>query len=130
MKKFRKLLAISSCLIVLTVLFSCKKDKDTDKSHEVEYKVIASSNATISAVVHTNVQGDATTLTSIGSNTWSAKVTVQAGVQAISLGANAIATDATGTLRIQIIVDGVVVKENTSSGQALSATAVYYTMNN
>lgn len=126
MEKFRKLLALSFCLVVLTALFSCSKDDDKNNGpRNVEFRVTASSNASISTVVHSNVQGEATTLTSLSGNTWSTKLTVNADVQAISLGANATATDATGTLKVQILIDGVVVKENTSSGQYLSATTVY-----
>ncbi len=125
MEKFKKLLALSFCLVVLTALFSCSKDDDNNGPRNVEFKVTASSNASISTVVHTSAQGDATTLTSLSGNTWSTKLTVNADVQAISLGANATATDATGTLKVQVLIDGVVVKENTSSGQYLSATTVY-----
>lgn len=125
MEKFRKLLALSFCLVVLTALFSCSKDDDNKGPRNVEFKVTASSNASITTVVHSNVQGEPTTLTSLSGSTWSTKLTVNADVQAISLGANATATDATGTLKVQVLIDGVVVKENTSSGQYLSATTVY-----
>ena len=127
MEKFKKLLALSFCLVVLTALFSCSKDDDTKNGgpYEVEYKVTTSSNAEINTVVHSNAQGDPTSLTSLTGKTWSMKLTVNAGVQAISLGANAVATDASGTIKVQILVNGVVVKENTGSGQYLTATAVY-----
>lgn len=129
MEKFKKLLMLSFCLVVLTAVFSCSKDDDNNGPRNVEFKVTASSNASISTVVHSNVQGEATTLTSLSGNTWSTKLTVNADVQAISLGANATATDASGTLKVQILIDGVVVKENTSSGQYLSATTVYMVAN-
>jgi preprotein translocase subunit SecG len=128
MKKVTKLLTFSMCLLFLTALFSCKKDSNKNGGpYSVEYKVTTSSNATISSVVHTNAQGDATSLTSVAGNSWSTKVTVQAGVSAISLGANGGATDASGTIKVQILIDGKVVKENTGSGTALTATTVYMT---
>ena len=75
--------------------------------------------------MHTSAQGDVTTLTSLSGNTWSTTLTINGDVSAISLGANATATDATGTLKVQILIDGVVVKENTGSGQILTATSTY-----
>lgn len=124
MKKIKNLLALSFCLVVLTALFSCSKD-DAKGPRNVEFKVTASSNATISTVVHTSAQGDVTTLTSLSGNTWSTTLTINGDVSAISLGANATVTDATGTLKVQILIDGVVVKENTGSGQILTATSTY-----
>ena len=128
MKKFKKLLALSFCLVALTALISsCSKDDDNNNGgpYEVEYKVTASSNATISTVVYGNAQGDPTSVTSLSGDTWSKKLTVNAGVQSISIGANATATDANATLKVEIIINGKVVKENTGSGQYLTATAVY-----
>jgi len=125
MKKFKNLLALSFCLVVLTALFSCSKDDDNKGPHNVEFKVIASSNADIDVVVYSNVQGEANTLTSLSGSTWSTKLTVNADVQSISIGANATATDASGTLKVQILIDGAVVKESTSQGQILTASATH-----
>ena len=125
MEKFKKLLALSFCLVVLTALFSCSKDDDNKGPRNVEFKVTASSNANISTVVYSNVQGEANTLTSLSGSTWSTKVTVNADVQSISIGANATAADANGTLKVQILVNGEVVKESNSQGQILSATATH-----
>lgn len=124
MEKFRKLLALSFCLVVLTALFSCSKD-DNNGPREVEFKVIGSSNAKLDVVVYSNVQGEANTLTSLTGNTWNTKLTVNAGVQSISIGANATATDASGTLKVQILVNGAVVKEGTSEGRVLTTSATH-----
>lgn len=126
MKKFKKLLALSFCLVVLTALISsCSKDDDNNGPREVEFKVTASSNASISTVVYSNAQGQANTLTSVTGSTWSTKVTANADVQSVSVGANATATDDSGVLRVQVLVNGQVVKESESKGKILTATATH-----
>ncbi len=126
MEKFKKLLALSFCLVVLTALFSCSKDDDNNNGgpYEVEFKVATTGNAEISTIIHTNAAGEQTALSSVGGNSWSSKVTVKAGVPAIGIIANGyIATG--GTITVQILVNGKVVSENTGSGTALSASTTY-----
>jgi len=125
MKKIAKLLSVSLAVLVVTILFSCKKDEDKKSSHEVEYKVSVSGGA-ISTIVYTNNQGDVTTLTSVSGTSWSSgKITVPSSVQAISFGANGSSANAGSVMTVQIIVDGEVKKENTSTGTIMSATSTY-----
>lgn len=133
MKNFRKLLALSFCLVVLTAFFSCSKDDDNiikNGPYDVEFKVTTSANASISSIIHTNASGEQTSLSSVSGNNWSSKVTVQAGVPAIAITASGLAADASGTINVQILVNGKVVKENSGSGQALVAATTYLTIAN
>jgi len=127
MKNFRKLLALSFCLVVLTAFFSCSKDDDNNNGngpYDVEFKVTTTGNAPISTIIYTNATGDQTALSSVGGASWSSKVTVQAGVPAIAIIATGY-SETGGTIKVEILVNGKVVKENTGSGTALSASTTY-----
>ncbi|RZJ79759.1 MAG: hypothetical protein EOO47_09800 [Flavobacterium sp.] len=125
MKKIAKILSVSFVVLATTLLFSCKKDDDKKASHEVEYKVSITSGS-LSTIVHTNNQGDQTTLTSISGTSWSSgKITIPSTVPVIGFGANATSTDAGAKMTVQIIVDGEVKKENTSTGTVMSSTSTY-----
>lgn len=124
MSTFSKLLILTLALS-FTFLASCKKSK-TYTNHTVEYKIIASATASISTVIHTNNQGDVTTLTEISSKTWSSgKINVSSSVGVLSVGANGISTSPDGTLTVQIYVDGELQKENIAQGTILSASSTY-----
>jgi len=128
MEKFKKLLALSFCLVVLTALFSCSKDDDKNNNgpYDVEFKVTTSSSAAISNIIHTNASGEQTALSAVGGNTWSSKVTVKAGVPVIGINATGY-SETGGTIKVQILIDGKVVQENTGSGTALTASTTYMT---
>ncbi len=128
MKTFKKLLTLSIFLVVLTTIFSCKKDNDTN-SHEIQFRVTTSANASISTVVHTNVKGEANNLTNINSNNWSATVAIRSSVKSITLSATGAAADASGSMTVQILSNGSVVSQSTVSGQVLSATTTYTVVN-
>lgn len=127
MKKFKKLLALSFCLVALTALISsCSKDDDNNNGgpYDVEFKVTTTGNAQIMNIIHSNASGDQVALSSVGGTTWSSKVTVQAGVPAVSI--NATSYSETGaTITAQILVNGKVVKEVEGRGTALVASTTY-----
>lgn len=125
MKKVKQLIPLFIVLICGAILLSCKKDKTEGNGYNVEYKISTSANAVIGTVIHTNAQGDPTTATNVGGTSWSAKVNVQAGVPAISLGGNGATTSGNGSMTVQIYIDGKLVKENSASGSVLSATTTY-----
>ncbi|HRB70735.1 MAG TPA: hypothetical protein PK776_02695 [Flavobacterium sp.] len=128
--------------LVLTMAFglistSCSSDSDGSGNGSgsggankmVRYKAIASDNATIDVIAYTNAQGDMTTHTDINATTWeSPEINMPASVQAISFGGSAnVATQGeTGTLKVQIIINGEVVKENSSTGSVMSASTTLY----
>lgn len=125
MKKIAKFLSVSLAVLAVTVLFSCKKDDDKKASYEVEYKVSVSGGG-ISSIAYTNNQGDMTTITSVSGTSWSSgKITVPSSVQAVNFGANGSSANAGSVMTVQIIVDGEVKKENTSTGAVMSASSTY-----
>lgn len=126
MKNFRKLFLALLPVLVIAVLASCKKDDDSSATHKVKFKAETSSDAKLSTVVYTNVTGDVTSNTSVNSTTFnSAELTIPSSVPIISFGATGSGATANSTIKVQIWVDGVMVKENVGTGTALSATTSY-----
>jgi len=125
----KKIVFLSVLVLAVTVLFSgCSKDDEAPKgSHKVVFKVIGSENAIISSVVYSNENGDPTSVTGIDANTWTSdELTIpsSAPVVVITAGGDSI-DDNDATLTVQILVDGEVKKENTSTGPYLSAQTSY-----
>lgn len=126
--------------LVLTTAFgligtSCSSDDDgpagsTGGTNKVvRYKAIATDNSTIDVIAYTNAQGDMTTHTAVNATTWeSPEINMPASVQAISFGGSATVNTQgeTGTLKVQIIVNGEVVKENIATGSVMSASTTIY----
>ena len=113
-------------ILVVAVLASCKKDDDSSATHKVKFKAETSSDSKISTVLYTNVTGDVTSNTSVNSTTFnSAELTIPSSVPIISFGATGSGATANSTIKVQIWVDGVMVKENVGTGTALSATTSY-----
>ena len=124
MKNIAKILSLSFIVLAVTVLFSCKKDNNGP--HKVKFKAETSSDAKLSAVIYTSETGDITSNSSVNSSSFSsAELTIPSSVPVISFGANGIGASAGSTIKVQIYVDGVMVKENTGTGTALSATTTY-----
>ncbi len=124
MKKSRKALPLSFVFAVFLAFLSCSKDK-INQPRNVEFKVMALSNASIISVVHTNAEGDLTTIVNLSSDGWSKKVTIPVGAKTLFIGANATPVDETALLKVQILVNDVVVQEGVASGHDLTATAIY-----
>ncbi|TKC12472.1 hypothetical protein FA048_02310 [Pedobacter polaris] len=123
MKNLVKVLSLSFAVLSATLLFSCKKDKTS--SHVVEYKVSVSSG-TLSTVVHTNSQGNSTTITGVGNTTWSSgQITIPSSVQVVNIAADGNSSSAAAAMTVQIIVDGVLKKENTTIGSVMSSQSSY-----
>ncbi|AZA79748.1 hypothetical protein EG347_20805 [Chryseobacterium sp. G0186] len=117
--------------MLLGFITSCSNDDDDDngngagKSHKVVFKAIASSGTNIDVAVY-GIDGNPTTASSLSGTTWSSpEVTSEPGAYNANVAVNAIGTDASSTLKVQIWVDGELKKEGTSSGQYLSASASY-----
>lgn len=139
MKKTRinQLLKGAFVVLLATMLMgfvaSCSKDDDDDtpnvngagKSHKVVFKAIASAGTDIDAAVY-GIDSNATTASSLSGTTWSSpEVTSEKGAYNANVVVNAVGTNASSTLKVQIWVDGELKKEGTSSGQYLSASASY-----
>lgn len=128
MKSIKKLLLVALPLLAMVVFFGCSKDDDEapSGSHKVVFKAETSSDATMSVVVYTNESGDQTANSSVNSSTYtSAELTIPASIPYIAFAANGTGTSSSSTIKVQIWVDGKMVKENTGMGTALTATTGY-----
>jgi len=127
MKNIVKILSLSFIVLTVTVFYSCKKDNDNKSgTHKVKFKAETSSEAKLSAVVYTNESGDVTSNSSLNSSSFSsAELTIPSSVPIISFRANGNGASAGSTLKVQIWVDGNLVKENTGTGTALTASTTY-----
>ena len=124
MKNIAKMLSLSLIMLIATVLFSCKKDNTGP--HKVKFKAETSSGAKLSAVTYTSETGEIITTSSLNSSSFSsAELTIPSSVPLISFTANGIGESAGSTIKVQIYVDGNLVKENIGTGTTLSATSTY-----
>lgn len=121
----KKIPLIACLAVVFTLSFmGCSKDDDGPAdSHRIVFKAIASENALISSVVFTGESGDPTTVTGVDAATWTSdELIFPVSTPIVIIAANGSTTDGEdGELTVQIIVDGEVLKENTSTGPILSA---------
>ena len=137
MKKMRMNQLLRGALIAVVAAMligftaSCSNDDDDNnvngagKSHKVVFKAIASSGSNIDVAVY-GIDGNPTTASSLSGTTWSSpEVTSGPGAYNANVAVNAIGSNASSTLKVQIWVDGELKKEGTSSGQYLSASASY-----
>ena len=125
MKKIARTLSLSFIIMLaVTVLFSCKKENKSG-THKVKFKAETSSDAKLSSVVYTNETGN-TTNSSVNSSSFSSsELTIPSSIPVITFGASGTGANAGSTLKVQIWVDGNLVKESIGTGTALSATTTY-----
>jgi len=125
MKNFSKLLSLVFVLS-LTLLISCKKDKETSGTHKVVFKAIGSADSNISTALYVDGSGKTENFTSLSGNTWtSTEYTISSSVHAVNFGANGVGATANSTLTVEIWVDGVKKADGRSTGTILSAQASY-----
>lgn len=121
---------INSWILILITSFSvlgCSKggggDTPANASHKVVFKAEASAGSLINMVVYGH-DVTLTTVSAIKKQSWtSPEMDVPASANVASIIANAAGASASATLKVQVYVDGVLKKEGTSTGTALSATA-------
>jgi hypothetical protein len=110
----------------LGFLSSCSKDdENTDTVHKVSFKVTASDGVQIEQII---LLTGATTSTfdTVSGTTWtSEEYSVKKSEGAAQIMASANGVDGTSTLKAEIIVDGVVVKESTSQGVSPTVQVSY-----
>lgn len=130
----QKTTTLLSLALLMAVFFSaCSKDHDDDHGpggpHTVVYKAMGSSNIKISSVGYMNDQGDPTIVSDLDVSTWtSPELTIPASVPVVMFSAEAISTDnQPGELKVQIIVDGAVKKENSGTGSTVMTASTSIT---
>ena len=124
MKNIFKILSVSFIVLTVSVFYSCKKDNAP--THKVKFKAETSSDAKLSAVAYTNESGNVTNTSSLNSSSFaSSELTIPSSVSIITFSANGNGASAASTLKVQIYVDGNLVKENTGTGTVLTASTTY-----
>lgn len=120
------------CLLGFLILFvsSCKKEPISSpppipSERKVIFVAEASAGCNISTVVY-GYDASFTTATGLSGNTWtSPEITAPASAGSVSFSVSASGVNASSSLKLKIFVNGVLKKEATSTGPALSATANY-----
>lgn len=126
MKKSKFASFILLAVIALSLL-NCSKggDKPSNTSHKIVFKAEASAGSALNMAVY-GYDATLTTVSGLGGITWtSPEITAPSNVNLANITVNAIGVNASSTLKVQIYVNGVLKKEGTSTGTALSATAQY-----
>ena len=114
-------------LFITLVSFSyCSKDKDNPPAaSKLQFKAEVSAGSVLNMAVY-GYDATLTTASSLGGTTWtSPEINVPAGANLASITVNARGASASSTLKVQVYVNGMLKKEGTGSGAALSATAQY-----
>jgi hypothetical protein len=123
MKNIFKILTVSFIVLTVSVFYSCKKD--ASRTYKVKFKAETSSDAKLSAVAYTNETGNVTNSSLNSSSFASSELTIPSSVSIITFSANGNGASAASTLKVQIYVDGNLVKENTAAGTVLTASTTY-----
>lgn len=133
MKTMYKKIVLRSMMLLLAVglvfgISSCSRDDEggggSGGTHKVVFKAVGSEGVVIKTAGYT-VGTEIHTKSDLSVNTWSSEEITITGNTPLSAIANAIGTGASSTLKVQIFVDGKLVKESTSTGTYLSATAAH-----
>jgi hypothetical protein len=122
--KFAKFIVL---IFVIPLVVNCSSDDKgpSNTTKKVIFKAEASTGSSINMAVY-GYDATLTTVSSINNQSWtSPEITVPASANVASVIANAMGANAASTLKVQVYVNGVLKKEGTSTGTALSATAQY-----
>ncbi|MFX1708661.1 hypothetical protein PV783_32150 [Chitinophaga sp. CC14] len=125
MKILKKILF--PALMVAALFTSCSKDDDkpAGTSHKVVFKAIGSTGVELNIAVF-GYDDQATTLSNLSGNTWTSnEITAPASARNVKAVINGLGPNVSATLKVQVLVDGQVKAEGTSSGTVLSGLASY-----
>jgi len=130
MNMFQNLNKMFGVALLSWVVFSnCSKDKKDEPSsgdQKIVFKVESSANSPINMVVF-GFDGTLTTVSAVNSESWtSAEMTAPGTAHVATVSANARGAGSSSTLKVEIYVNGMLKKEATSNGTALSATAQHH----
>lgn len=122
-----KLAKFVALFFTIPLLINCSSDDKgpNNTTKKVVFKAEASTGSSINMAVY-GYDATLTSVSSINNQSWtSPEITVPASANVASVIANAMGANAASTLKVQVYVNGVLKKEGTSTGTALSATAQY-----
>lgn len=127
-KKTTQKITLSILAFAIVSFMACSKDNKNNSpatSHKLVYKAEASAGSNINISVY-GYDATLTTASALSGTTWtSPEITAPANSNVATIMVNAMGVNISSTLKVQIFVDGVLKKEGTSTGTALSATAQY-----
>ncbi|HRE76829.1 MAG TPA: hypothetical protein PLL09_03290 [Flavobacterium sp.] len=114
-------------VFAIFLLVGCSKDDDggsnSPSTYEIVFKAEASAGCTLNASSY-GYDSTISTVSSIGGTTWtSPTITAPSSANVAAISMNAMGSNPASTLKVQIYVNGVLKKEGTSIGTALSAIA-------
>ena len=120
MKKYFSLIL---CSLFFVSLISCNDNSDVG-TQTVTVKITGSGNLVINSVAITTGTGEVDTYSDIAVNNWSKDISYEKAI-AVSAGGFTI-DEGIGSMKVQILKGSTVLKEGTSEGRTLTATAAYY----
>ena len=121
MKKYFSLIL---CSLFFVSLISCNDDNSDVGTQTVTVKITGSGNLVINSVAITTGTGEVDTYSDIAVNNWSKDISYEKAI-AVSAGGFTI-DEGVGSMKVQILKGNTVLKEGTSEGRTLTATAAYY----
>ena len=121
MKKYFSLIL---CSLFFVSLISCNDDNSDVGTQTVTVKITGSGNLVINLVAITTGTGEVDTYSDIAVNNWSKDISYEKAI-AVSAGGFTI-DEGVGSMKVQILKGNTVLKEGTSEGRTLTATAAYY----
>ncbi|WP_333696532.1 MmpS family transport accessory protein [Flavobacterium sp.] len=110
------------------IITGCSSDDNSSNSRKVTFKVVGSNGANITTIVYA-LNSETFPVLNVNSSNWtSEEITLPADVNILSLSGNAIGSSASSSIRLEILVNGQVKKQQSASGTVMS-TFTQYTIN-
>lgn len=125
MKTFKFLLLAVAAIVCLSACSKSKDDSPASSVHKAKFRVEVSAGASIIGMTYGYDDQFKTQSTPSGTVWESAEVTIPAGARTVWMETSGQSPNASGTMKAQIYIDGVLKKEVTSSGIALVGSPRY-----
>lgn len=116
----RTFLLLTVAILISSAFISCSKNKDSEVTYKVKYKVTGSAGVKISSLVYaTDGTGGMNTITDMNKQTFESEELTFAKKGYATMSLNARGPDASSTIKAQIFINGELAKESTATGTIL-----------